>query len=185
MPTPGPSAKPQPSAARFDPKVEDVHWAMEGVLSGLLGATTIAGFLLLLDVAAGRPFLTPNALGAVVFTGGVPALDEPMQPGLILGYSVLHTAVFIIVGLVAAFELFTGTRIPGRGPWVRSLVLASLLFLLFEIGSFVFAGLVEPAVQQVVGFWRVSVANLLAAAAMSILLRARGERLGLHPDAPP
>jgi hypothetical protein len=174
-----------PRAGRFDPNVEDVPWVTEGVIGGLVGAATIAGFFLLLDLAIGRPLATPNGLGAALFLGAIPPPHEPTQPVLVAGYTVMHGALFVAVGLAAAFELFTGTRIPGDKPWVRGLVLASSLFLLFEAGSLLFGSFVEPAVQQVVGVWRASIANLLAAATMATFLRARGERLGLHPDAAP
>ncbi len=170
---------------RFDPNVEDVPWVTEGILVGVLGATTIAVFFLLLDLAIGRPLATPNALGAALFLGAVRPLHEPVQPVLILGYTLMHGAAFVAVGMVAAFEVLTGTRIPGSTPRVRSLVLASLLFLLFEIGSLAFGAFVLPSVQRVVGVWEVSVANLFAAVVMATFLRARADRFGLHPDAAP
>ncbi|MEX2206312.1 MAG: hypothetical protein WEF50_08810 [Myxococcota bacterium] len=153
----------------------------EGIFAGLLGALTIAVYFLLLDVASGRPLSTPNALGAALFIGEVPARGEPVQLMLVAVYTLLHGATFLIVGLAAAREVFTGTRIPGGTPWLRSLVLAGILFVLFEVGSVVFGAFVEPTAQQVIGLWSVSAANLLAALAMATLLRVRGDRFGLHP----
>ena len=43
----------------------------EGTIVGILGAVVGAAWLLLFDVAAGRPLQTPNALGRVFFAGDV------------------------------------------------------------------------------------------------------------------
>ena len=180
MPARQPSNGTPGGSVPFDPPIQDVPWVAEGLVVGLLGALAIAAYFLVLDLAAGRPLSTPNALGSALFLRAVPPPNEAIQFTLIAGYTLLHGATFLVVGLAAARELFTGTRIPGGSPWVRSLVLAGLLFLLFEVGSLVFGAFVEPAVQQVIGVWSLSAANLLAALVMATWLRARGERLGLH-----
>lgn len=178
-----PAAGTPQSSAPFDPAIQDVPWVGEGIFAGLLGALTIAVYFLLLDVAVGRPLSTPNALGAALFIGEIPPPDEPVRFMLVAVYTLLHGATFLVVGLAAAREVFTGTRIPGGTPWLRSLVLAGILFALFEVGSIVFGAFVEPTVRQVIGLWSVSAANLLAALAMATLLRMRGDRYGLHPPA--
>ncbi len=182
MASPEPADRSRTSSAHYDPNVQEVPWVFEGVVAGFVGAAAIAIYFFALDLIAGRPLATPNALGAVLASGAVPPPDEPIQLVLIAFYSVVHASLFVIVGLAAARELLTGTRIPGDTPRVRSLVLASFLFLLFELGSFGFAALLAPELREVSGVANVSLANLLAAWLMAAVLRSRGERLGLHPD---
>jgi hypothetical protein len=42
----------------------------EGLLAGVAGAATIAGWFLLLDSIAGRPLYTPSVLGTALVRGG-------------------------------------------------------------------------------------------------------------------
>jgi hypothetical protein len=170
-------------AARVDPYVGDVPWVSEGILAGVVGAATIALFFLALDFAEGRPFWTPNALGSFFFRGTLPEGNHAIEPALVAGYTLLHGAVFAAVGLMAAFELLSGTRLPGSRLAWRGLVLALLLFVGFEAVFFCFDAFAARGPLRLFGLPRVSLANALAALAMAGLLVARAQRRGLRPSA--
>ncbi len=171
----------QDAAARVDPNVAEVPWVSEGLLSGAVGATTIALFFLALDLAQGRPFWTPNALGSFFFRGTLPAGGHAIEPALVAGYTLLHGAVFVAVGLTAAFELLSGTRLPGSRLAWRGLVLACLLFVGFQVIFVCFDAFAGRGALRLFGLRQVSLANALAALAMAGLLVARAQRRGLRP----
>jgi hypothetical protein len=171
--------------AASDPDVESVPWVTEGVLAGLAGAAVIALFFLVYDLAQGQPFWTPHALGAAIFEGAFPPPDDPIDPALVGGYTAIHCGTFVAVGVLAAFELFTGTRLPGSRIAVRGLVLAAILFVAFEAIFLVYSALMAPEAMSQFGVGRIALANGLAAIAMAWLLATRAERIGLgaHPAA--
>src|SRR5690606_1075247 len=103
-------------------------WVAHGLLAGVVGAAAIALFFLALDVAAGRPLWTPNALGSALFLGVAPPPDAPISAALVGGYTVIHGWVFVSVALIAS-TLLVGARLPGRTPLAHMLVLAAVLFV--------------------------------------------------------
>lgn len=170
------------AGGRVDPNVENVPWVSEGILSGVVGAATIALFFFALDLVEGRPFWTPNALGAFFFRGRLPVPGHGIEPALVAGYTLLHGAVFAAFGVVAAFELLSGTRLPGSRLVWRGLVLAGLLFVGFQLVFVGFDAFAARGALAFFGFPRVSLANALASLAMAGVLVARARSRGLRPE---
>jgi hypothetical protein len=141
-------------------------WVVHGGVAGALGAAIVAVFFLAIDVAAGRPFWTPTALGSAFFRGEALPLDASPVPALIAGYTAMHATVFVAFGLIASVVLASeGRRLAPAG-----LGLAALLFLAFETAFFVFTALFDPALIATYGFGNPAAANLLAAGAMAAYL---------------
>jgi hypothetical protein len=72
----------------------------EGILVGVAGGVAAMLWYLLTDLLAGAPFRTPNALGhafAHVAPGQSP---DAVRVDAVLGYSVLHFAIFVVMGVV-------------------------------------------------------------------------------------
>lgn len=166
-----------------DPDVEAIPWVSAGAAAGVLGAAILALVFGIVDVLAGRPLWTPFALGAAFFRGALPPEGSAIEPALVVGYTILHGAVFVGAGVLAAFEILAGTRLPGPAA-TRGLLLAALLFLLFEIVFVAFALLFAPGAMALLGAGRVAFANLVAAGAMSALLYVRRARSGIDADGP-
>ena len=72
-----------------------------GVIAGVIGATTLAFWFLVIDGSQGEPFRTPGFLGGALL--GTDAL-EPCAGPVIL-YTLLHYVAFIGVGLGVAWSL--------------------------------------------------------------------------------
>ena len=132
----------------------------DGVIAGLIGASVVAVWFLVIDVLRGRPFLTPALLGAAVFYGAKSPEGVPISFGPILGYTLLHGLAFVAFGIVAAGLIVATEREPG-------------LFIAFVIlfGSFeaFFFGAAAALGQSVIGalvWWTILVGNLLASVAM-------------------
>ena len=72
----------------------------EGVIAGVLGATGVAVWFLIVDTIAGQPFFTPRVLGEAVMS--IVAPESFASPFVIVAlYTVFHYAAFIIAGIVA------------------------------------------------------------------------------------
>jgi hypothetical protein len=134
--------------------------AREGVVSGLLGAAVVAVWFLLYDLAAGMPLRTPALLGAAVFHG----LRDPsalvITFPLVLQYTILHGAAFILFGCAAAGLLALADREP------RLLFGFVMLFCCFEVFAFAMIATVAEWLFESLAWWTILTGNLLAALVM-------------------
>jgi hypothetical protein len=148
----------------------------EGIVAGVLGATAVAIWFLMMDVIFRQAFFTPLGLGhglVAVFAPG-----REYAPALYLvWYTLFHYAAFIVVATVAAVIVDVGERQP--------VVLAGafLLFVATEIGFYGLSSmLAHSTVFQALGWFEVLLGNLIAAFVMGTYLwRAHpGLKAGLN-----
>jgi hypothetical protein len=144
----------------------------EGLITGLLGAVLDAAWFFVFDVAAGRPFHTPNVLGKVFFRGDVNPGAREITPEAVLGFGALHLAMFVLVGIALTGIVHLVSRNPAfrMGLWI-GLVVAFCFF----------AGLTYMLVTSTgerVPFWSVVGGNLLVVGGMGWYLWRRHPRLG-------
>jgi len=144
----------------------------DGVIAGILGATAVAIWFLVLDTIAGHPFATPAALGR----GLVGILGPHRNEGaavFVAAYTVFHYAAFILAGLIVAVIVNFAQREPSV------LAGAMMLFVAFEIG---FYGLSSALSQSrffgALGWTQVATGNLIAAIVMGIYMWRRHPELG-------
>ncbi len=133
----------------------------EGVFAGLIGATAIAVWFAIIDIASGRPFHTPGILGA----GLVSVLGKPpMMPDTagfhVFIYTIFHYAAFILVGMLMASIVHQAHRTPA--------ILAGFLiaFVAFELGAIGLTTLLTESRLGGMAWYQIFIANLLAAAGM-------------------
>jgi quercetin dioxygenase-like cupin family protein len=139
-----------------------------GLAAGVLGAFAVAVYFLAIDLAAGHPFGTPNALGSALFLGVPFDTTQPLRPIVIAGYTLVHGGLFLGLALVVS-ALVLGSRRQPPSVEMLWLILAGCFAagLTFLFGSFsllsapLAAGLRTPAMLC---------GNLLAASAMALLL---------------
>jgi len=139
--------------------VERTAWK-QGLMVGLIGAVTVAVWFFILDMVRGRPFFTPAALGSTVFLG-VRDLDSvQVTVGIILGYSAIHLAAFVLLGTLVVVIARRARKTP-------PLILGALLvFVTFQA---LFMGVLAIAAEHLLGalaWWGVAIGNLLAAVTM-------------------
>jgi hypothetical protein len=132
----------------------------EGIVVGLAGATAVAAWFLLYDLAAGVPFRTPALLGATIFDGLRDPAALVITPALVLKYTVLHGLAFLAFGIAAAglFALVDYER--------RVLFAVFMLFCCFEV---FLVGMVMTLAERLIEEIPVRTilgANLLAAGIM-------------------
>jgi hypothetical protein len=144
----------------------------DGVFMGVIGASVVAVWFLILDALHGRPLYTPALLGTLVMHGPASmAQMTQIQPSPVAVYTGIHFFAFVLVGIVASYlwELFE--RYPETG---FVLVFA---FVLFETGFFVINLALGGRILGLLGAWAVGVGNLLAALGMAVYAWLR------HPNA--
>jgi len=140
---------------------------------GLVGAASVAAFILILDTVAGYPLGTPSALGVTVFRGEAFDLSAPINAGAVLGYTLLHVAVFVAIGALAVSTEYTLSR--SGAPIGRQFLLGITgLFVALQgtFGTLVLL-LGIPWVGDL-GFERILVGNAIAAFSMALSVYLRG-----------
>jgi hypothetical protein len=138
----------------------------EGVLVGLAGAAAVAIWFFLYDLAAGTPFRTPALLGAVLFNGLRDSSTLTIAPGLVLKYTAVHGAAFVVFGIAAAglFALAERDR--------HVLLGLFMLFCCFEVAAFLAIVVLGSWLLDTLSPWAILGGNLVAALTMlGILLR--------------
>lgn len=78
------------------------HALREGVAVGLIGAALVMVWFFIVDRAVGAPFRTPALLGAALFDGTRAADAVIPTARLVVGYTAVHLAVFVALGVGVA-----------------------------------------------------------------------------------
>src|SRR5262245_12456303 len=142
----------------------------EGIAVGLAGASVVALWFMLYDLAAGVPFRTPALLGAALFEGlREPSLLHITTAG-VLKYTVVHGVAFVVFGLAAAglFALVDQER--------RVLFAVFMLFCCFEVSFALLLMMLAERLLEDISLWAILGANLLAAVVMLGILFRRHQR---------
>lgn len=136
----------------------------EGTDVGLVGGVVVAVFFLIIDLIAGIPLRTPSVLGQVLLFGG-----SGMEVGKALfGPAVVYTAVHFIAFALLGIVLVKMVHLATDNSVVRFALLP--LFLAFEVFFYGVVSAVANEAREIFPFWRIALANTLAAVAMGIML---------------
>jgi hypothetical protein len=131
-----------------------------GLVTGFVGAATVALWFLVLDVLRNAPFYTPAALGSVLFFGATSPDDVRVTLGVVAAYTVLHLAAFAVAGVAIVWGVERLQRTPSM--WLMAILVLIMLEALF-LGT---VGSLSEWVLGAVGYWAVGIGNLLAVIAM-------------------
>lgn len=140
----------------------------EGVYAGVLGGAAIAVWFFFVDLIAGHMLFTPAMLGRGLLSIFTPVAPDQSIALLVAGYTVVHFAAFIVVGMIAAMIVAFANQEPSI------LIGFVVLFAAIEVGFYAFVSLLQQATPLGSFAWyTVMIGNLLAACAMgTYLLRA-------------
>jgi hypothetical protein len=139
----------------------------EGVIAGIIGAVTVALWFGLFDMLNGRALFTPAALGSALFYGASSPDQVQMTGAAIAGYTIVHFAGFLLLGLVAAALVNQAERTP---PILLGFLLAFVTFEVFFMGM---VAILASWILEVLAWWTVATGNLLAAGAIAGYLWAK------------
>jgi hypothetical protein len=137
-----------------------VNILFEGICAGLIGGTVVAVWFLLCDLGTDTPFRTPGLLGGVLLEGIYDPAAIHVTAPLVLGYTVLHYAAFVMFGLVASCLVAASEREP------MLLLGVLILFACFEVFFLGFAAMLSHSLLDQIGWSTIVAGNLLAAAGM-------------------
>lgn len=148
----------------------------EGAIAGIIGATVVAVWFLVVDVVAGHAFFTPQVLGRGVLSVLGPRGAEGAA-FLVAFYTLVHYVAFIVVGIIAAAIVRAGEREPAV------LAGALILFVAIEIGFYGLTALLAQASPLGdLAWYQIGLANLFAALAMGAYLWRAHPALGRDLD---
>lgn len=148
----------------------------EGIVTGLVGASAVALWFLLVDLITGRPLYTPALFGALLSgapDAGISALGADRW-WLAAFYSLVHVLAFSVVGVLATFLVHRAEKQPS---------LVALLLMLFAAVEVAFTGFVALLEVQAIGdiaWYQVALGNVVAALAMGWFLVRRHPSVGAH-----
>lgn len=142
---------------------------VRGLIAGVLGATAMALWFLVIDAAQGVPFRTPALLASSLM--GVDGFAS--SPGLIALYTLIHFAAFMVVGVLATGILRWMQAAP-------SLLLGLVLgFILFDIVFYASVYVTGIDVVAELGWIEVLVGNLIAGLSVMGYLHVTGTTRGV------
>ena len=148
--------------------------ARDGITAGIIGATGVAVWFLIVDTIAGHPLYTPRILGTALFTVLGPLGGEGPVVHLI-AYTIVHYVAFIVVGIIATAIIHWADREPT--------VLAGflILFVAFELCFYGLTALLSEYLPiGALAWYQVAVGNLIAAVLMGVYLFRAYPALGRH-----
>jgi len=135
-----------------------------GLIAGAIGATVLALWFFLVDMAQGAPFRTPAMVGSALF--GMDGLETDV--GLIALFTLIHYSAFLLVGILAGWAISFLDRVPHI---VFGLILGFLLFDGVFFGSVAVTGI--DVVAQL-GWVEVLTGNMVAGVAMMSFFHMTG-----------
>jgi len=135
------------------------NYIREGIFAGIIGATSIAVWFLIVDTVSGHPFYTPQVLGQ----GLANVLGKTMMDSTalqVIGYTIFHYAIFALTGVVLTVIIHQAARTPA--------ILAGLLIVVvaFELGFYMLTALFSEGPLGKLAWYQIFIANILAAVAM-------------------
>lgn len=133
--------------------------AREGLVAGVIGATSVALWFFAVDLASGNPLRTPALLGGALLSILGPGTDQLLAR--VFAYTVFHYAAFIVAGLILAAAIHSAADDP------ELLAGSLMLFIIFELGFYGLVALLsEPQILGTLAWYQIAAGNLIAALAM-------------------
>ncbi len=144
----------------------------EGIVAGVIGASAVAIWFLIVDLIAGQPFFTPRILGYALLSilGTIPD-TALLHIGI---YTVFHYVAFCVGGIVLSVLVHLAQREP------TVLAGALILFIAFEIAFHGFVSLLQETVLGSLAWYNVMIGNVLAAGCMGTYMWRRHPELKLE-----
>ena len=136
----------------------------EGFIAGLIGASLVAVWFLVVDLIAGRAFFTPAMLGDAMFFGVRDPARVQITFPVIVGYTMFHVLAFVLVGLMSAVLAFAVEAFP------PTLFIVVVGFCVFEFGFYLLVATLARPLLGALAWWSVAIGNAIAAFGMGYFL---------------
>jgi len=136
--------------------------AGDGIYAGLIGASAVALWFLVVDSWVREPFFTPSLVANVLLHGAQADTNAPISLPLVAAYSAFHALAFIAYGILASWVIDQFKETPDYP------VIAIGLFVTLEGGFIAAMKLFYPEVPAVIGHGFIVVGNVVGAASMAV-----------------
>ena len=137
----------------------------DGVFAGLIGASAVALWFLVVDAALREPLFTPSLVASALLRGVAASPDHHVDLTMVAAFTALHSLAFIAFGVVASWVVDQFEHTP-------DLPLISIgVFLGLEAGFVTATKLLVPDVAVVIGHGFIVAGNVFAAVGMGFYLR--------------
>ena len=152
-----------PSRGRA-PRIGLAEVVGDGVAAGLIGASAVALWFLIIDATLRETFYTPSLVASALLKGVAPAPDLPVDLSMVAAATALHSLAFIAFGVVASWLVDQFEHTP-------DLPLITIgLFIALEGGFVTATKLAVPDVAAVIGHGFIVGGNVFAAVGMGLYL---------------
>lgn len=151
---------PSPSAQR----ISFAEIVGDGVAAGLIGASAVALWFLVIDTALREALFTPSLVASALLKGMPAAPDHAVDLTMVAAFTALHSIAFIAFGVIASWLVDQFEHTPDLP------LIAIGLFIGLEVGFVAATRIVVPDIPVVIGHGFIVVGNVFAALGMSFYL---------------
>lgn len=141
------------------------EFVLEGAMVGVIGASLVALWFLLVDLVFRQALFTPSLVGDLLFGPDLDRHALPIDLERVSAVIVLHGLAFLLLGVAAAWFV---SRFVAHPTWVGTFL---ALFAALEGFFLLVSALALPGAAGQIGHAWVLAANALAAAGMALYLR--------------
>ena len=165
----------EPSQSRSrsrKPRIGIAEIVGDGVFAGLIGASAVALWFLVIDAALREPFYTPSLVGTALLRGQPPSADHAVDLTMVAAFTAIHSSLFLLFGIAASWVVAQFQRTP-------DLPLITIgTFIVLEGGFVIATKLFVPDLAETIGHGLIVAGNVFAAIGMGLWLRG----LQRHPE---
>jgi hypothetical protein len=152
--------RPQPKA-----RIGIAEIVGDGVFAGLIGASAVALWFLVVDTALREALFTPSLVASAVLKGMPASAEHQVDLTMVAAFTALHSMAFIAFGVTASWLVDQFQHTP-------DLPLITIgVFLALEGGFVIATKLLVPDVAEVIGHGFIVAGNVFAAVGMGLYLR--------------
>jgi hypothetical protein len=156
--------RPQPVPVE-KPRIGFAEIVGDGVAAGLIGASAVALWFLVVDAALREAFFTPSLVASALLLGTPASADHHVSLSMVAAFTAFHSLTFIVFGIAVAWLVDQFEHTPDLP------LIAIGIFLALEGGFVAATKLLVPDVAEVVGHGFIVAGNVFAAIGMGLYLR--------------
>ena len=154
-----------PSGLKSSARIGIAEVVGDGVFAGLIGASAVALWFLVVDAALREPLFTPSLVASAVLKGVPATADHAIELTMVAAFTALHSLAFIAFGVVASWLVDQFEQTPDLP------LIAIAVFIALEGGFVTATKLFVPDVAEVIGHGFIVAGNVFAAVGMGFYLR--------------
>jgi hypothetical protein len=153
------------SPSRPRPRIGLAEVVGDGVSAGLIGASAVALWFLVVDTALREALFTPSLVASALLRGMPATGDHAVDLTMVAAFTALHSAAFIAFGVAASWLVDQFEHTPDLP------LITIALFIALEVGFVSATRLVVPDVAELIGHGFIVAGNVFAAVGMGLYLR--------------